>query len=521
VDQQQRLLLAFALSILLWFGYQELVLKPYEAPAPIPGETATGNGSVSNTTLPPPPVATAKPTEGVGAPPDGATVVIDTELTRAILTTRGGRLLSVELKRYRQTVAPDSPPLNLIQPGDVLPITLWLTDGQSDAEVRYATDASAVVVRGSERRDIVLRGALPNGRSIEKRFTFQGDLYEFEVTARTDGPPATGLTIPVMPPLDPTGVGAETAVALQGTKYTYHAVKSLKPEGLPLPQATWSGFATHYFLTAMVPLAGPGDASFTLLGDQPIGRQDGTPQNNAVSFAFYAGPKEEQSLARAGHDLSRALDFGFFWFAAIPLLHALRLLHRVIGNYGVSIILLTTAVKVITIPLTQSTFRNMREMQKIQPQMGKLRERYKDDPATLQKEMMELYRRHRVNPFSGCVPMLLQLPIFVGLYNTLSSAIELRHAPFAVWIADLSAPDRLMIAGVGIPVLTLLMGGSMLLQQWISPQQGDPTQQRVMMLMPLIFTFMFINLPSGLVLYWLVNNVLTIAQQYWMLRTSK
>jgi YidC/Oxa1 family membrane protein insertase len=153
--------------------------------------------------------------------------------------------------------------------------------------------------------------------------------------------------------------------------------------------------------------------------------------------------------------------------------------------------------------------------------MTKLRERYKDDPATLQKEMMELYRRHRVNPFSGCVPMLLQLPIFVGLYNTLSSAIELRHAPFALWVRDLSAPDRLMMAGTGVPVLTLLMGGTMLLQQWITPAQGDPTQQRAMMFMPLVFTFMFINLPSGLVLYWLVNNVLTIAQQYWMLRTSK
>jgi YidC/Oxa1 family membrane protein insertase len=153
--------------------------------------------------------------------------------------------------------------------------------------------------------------------------------------------------------------------------------------------------------------------------------------------------------------------------------------------------------------------------------MTKLRERYKDDPGALNKEMMELYRRHHVNPLSGCLPMVIQMPIFVGLYNTLSSAIELRHTPFALWVTDLSAPDRLMVAGVGIPVLTLLMGGSMLIQQWITPQQGDPAQQRVMMLMPLMFTFMFINLPSGLVLYWLVNNVLTIGHQYWMLRTSK
>ena len=208
-----------------------------------------------------------------------------------------------------------------------------------------------------------------------------------------------------------------------------------------------------------------------------------------------------------------------FWFVAIPLLRALRVLHVITHNYGIAIIVLTALVKIVTAPLTRTTFRNMREMQKIQPQMAKLRERFKDDQTALQKEMMELYRRHRVNPFSGCLPMVLQIPIFIGLYNALSHAIELRHAPFMLWINDLSAPDRLMIGSVPVPVLTLLMGASMFLQQWLTPQQGDPTQQRMMMFMPLVFTFMFINFPAGLVLYWLVNNVLTIAQQYWMMRS--
>ena len=526
MDQQQRLLLAFALSILLWFGYQELVLKRYESPPPpgevtTPGEVPTEGSSTSNTTLPPSPVATTKTGDALGVPAAGATVVVETDVSRTTITTKGGRLLAIELKDYRETVDAQSPPLNLVRTGDVLPVALRLTDGQSDAGVDYSADVSSVEVHGNDRRDVVLRGTLSDGRAIEKRFTFQGDSYHFEVAARLPGKTPVSLVLPALPPLDPTGVGAETVVALQGTKYTYHPVSKLSTEALPLAQATWSGFATHYFLTAMIPLAGPSDASFSLVDQLPIGRQDAAGGDAQAAFAVYAGPKAESSLERAGHDLIRALDFGYFWFAAIPLLHALRFLHRLMGNYGVSIILLTSAVKVITIPLTRATFRNMREMQKIQPQMNKLRERFKDEPATLQKEMMELYRRHRVNPFSGCVPMLLQLPIFVGLYNTLSSAIELRHAPFALWVTDLSAPDRLMMGGVGVPVLTLLMGGTMLLQQWITPQQGDPTQQRAMMLMPLVFTFMFINLPSGLVLYWLVNNVLTIGQQYWMLRTSK
>jgi YidC/Oxa1 family membrane protein insertase len=522
-DQQWRLLLAFGLSIMLWVGYQKLVLERYETPPPPPGEAATQeNSSTPNTTLPPSPAATspAKASGEVAAVPDGANVVVDTDVTRATITTRGGRLLALELKAYPQTNEPGSAPLNLVATGDILPLAVELTDGQSDAAVQYSADVTTLQTTGSERRDVVLRGTLTDGRAIEKRFTFQGDHYEFEVEVKVTGGKAAALTLPVQPPLDRTGVGYETAVSLQGPKYAYQALNKIPAEGLNRPGATWSGFATHYFLTALAPLSGPSDAAYHLVDkDLPVMRQSAA--GDGGSFVVYAGPKDEASLERAGHQLSRALDFGYFWFAAVPLLHALRFLNRVFGNYGVAIILLTTGVKILTIPLTQTSFRNMRAMQKLQPEMTKLREKFKDDPTALQKEMMELYRRHRVNPLSGCVPMILQIPIFIGLYNSLSGAIELRHAPFALWIRDLSSPDRLMVAGVGIPVLTLLMGATMLVQQWLTPQQGDPTQQRVMMFMPLIFTFMFINLPSGLVLYWLVNNVLTITQQYWMLRTSK
>jgi len=200
----------------------------------------------------------------------------------------------------------------------------------------------------------------------------------------------------------------------------------------------------------------------------------------------------------------------------------LRWLHRLTGNYGVDIILLTGIVRVATIPLTQKSFKSMKEMQKLQPQLKRLQEQYKDDQPKLQKEMMELYKSHGVNPLSGCAPMLLQMPIFVGLYQALMHAIELRHAPFALWITDLSAPERLAVAGFSIPMLTILMGGTMIVQQWLTPQQGgDPTQRQMMMIMPVVFTYMFIGFPAGLVLYWFVSNLLGIAQQYAMLRTPK
>src|SRR5262249_51805790 len=168
-----------------------------------------------------------------------------------------------------------------------------------------------------------------------------------------------------------------------------------------------------------------------------------------------------------------------------------------------------------------AAWRSARGGDNTRPQRGGPRARHKDDQVAQQREIMELYRRHGLNPLSGCLPMLLQLPLSVGLYNAISHAIELRHAPFLLWITDLSAPDRLVIGGIGIPVLTLLMGASMLVQQWMTPQQGDPAQQKVMMLMPLMFTYMFMGFPSGLVLYWLVNNVLTIRQQNLLLPEPK
>jgi YidC/Oxa1 family membrane protein insertase len=248
-------------------------------------------------------------------------------------------------------------------------------------------------------------------------------------------------------------------------------------------------------------------------------------------FTVYVGPKDVEILDATGYQLERVVDFGWFSFLAVPLLRLLKTFHGVTHNYGIDVIVLTILIKVLFIPLTNRSMKSMRDMQRLQPQMAKLREKYKDDREKLNKEMIELYRRHRVNPLGGCLPMLLQFPVFIGLYQALSQAIELRHAKFAFWVHDLSAHEcypwpgqgtihgcnEFALFGLPIPILVLLMGGSMILQQYFSPSSGmDPAQQRMMMvLMPIMFTVMFINFPSGLVLYWLVNNVLTIAQQWW------
>jgi YidC/Oxa1 family membrane protein insertase len=199
-------------------------------------------------------------------------------------------------------------------------------------------------------------------------------------------------------------------------------------------------------------------------------------------------------------------------------------IHDFIPNYGIAIIILTLLIKIVLWPLGAKSYKSMSEMKKIQPLMKEIREKYKDDKKKMNEEVMALYRTYKINPLGGCLPMVVQIPVFFALYRMLYQAIELRHAPFFLWINDLSAPDRLFDFGFsipfmqppyGIPVLTLVMGASMILQQKMSPPMGDPAQAKMMMLMPVVFTVIFINFSSGLVLYWLVNNIFSIAQQYY------
>ena len=237
------------------------------------------------------------------------------------------------------------------------------------------------------------------------------------------------------------------------------------------------------------------------------------------------GPKSMNLLNSLGHDLGKALNFGFFNVIAKPCLWFMNKIHSVIPNYGIAIILLTVFTKVLLWPLGSKSYKSMSEMKRLQPLMTEIREKHKNDKQKMNQELMALYKTYKVNPMGGCLPMVLQIPVFFALYRMLYQAIELRHAPFFLWINDLSAPDRLFNFGFsipfmeppyGIPVLTIIMGATMLLQQKMSPPPGDPTQAKMMMLMPVVFTFIFINFSSGLVLYWLVNNILSISQQYYV-----
>ena len=228
-----------------------------------------------------------------------------------------------------------------------------------------------------------------------------------------------------------------------------------------------------------------------------------------TTYQVYLGPKDEDRLKALGVGAEKLVDFGYFTIVAKPLLWFIRFTHKVTGNYGIDIIIISILIKIIFLPLTQISFKSMKEMQRVQPEMNRLKEQYKNDKSRLQQEIMLLYKRRKINPMSGCLPMLIQIPVFIALYNALQNGIEMRHAPFFLWIMDLSAKDP-------IYVTPIIMGATMFIQQKMTPTAGDPAQAKMFLLMPVMFTFLFLSFPSGLVLYWLINNVLSIAHQYYL-----
>jgi YidC/Oxa1 family membrane protein insertase len=287
-------------------------------------------------------------------------------------------------------------------------------------------------------------------------------------------------------------------------------------------QGGWIAFLQHYFLSAWI--ANP-DETNNYYGQR---RNDGTymvgfsgplqeVSPGAIgewSARFYAGPKDQKRLEEIAENLNLTVDYGFLWWLAVPLFYLLDWLHAFVGNWGVAIILLTVLVKLVLYPLSAHSYKSMANMRRVAPQMKRLQERHADDRQKLSQEMMALYKKESVNPLGGCLPMLLPMPIFIALYWVLFESVELRHAPFALWINDLAAMDPYF-------VLPLLMGGSMYLQQLLSPAVGDPMQVRMMRLMPVMFTVMFLFFPAGLVLYWLVNSVLSIAQQWYVIKKTE
>ncbi len=477
-------------------------------------------------------------------------ITVETPLYSATFSNRGPALTGFKLKKYRETVDPNSPPVELFTAQKYIKnyISFYFNnpDLKNSDRLIFSTEKDSIVLKPDQKKeDLSFVYVAPDGIRIEQVFSFSPEKYDIGVDIKItnkSGEPIKGNIESVINDLPPQGKSryysfTGAAVYLNNKMKEY---KASKLEGKNKPDLTgnidWFAYESDYFITAVAPeetketrftgLLQPSGVVTANLFSAPV---ELPPSYEASKkYSMFVGPRDTRIIKKFGHNLYAAMDYGFFDIVAKPLHAALVFFNGFVHNYGVSIILLTILIKIIFWPLTHKSQKSMKQMQKLQPLMKKLREKYKDNREMMNKELMGLYRTYKVNPMSGCLPMVIQIPVFFALYRVLENSIELRHAPFFLWINDLSAPDRLFtlpswvpwIHPPGIPVLTLLMGVSMFIQQKMQPMMGDPSQAKMMMFMPVLFTVMFINFPSGLSLYWLTQNILSIGQQYYINKKS-
>ena len=486
---------------------------------------------------------------------DPKTIIVEHSLYRAEISNKGAAFISFKLKKYRETNGKNSTEKELISKttdtGSVL--TGYYEKGHSDLSDEYFyTDIPGDTIETiNSRREIIFKWTSKNGIIIEKKYIFMPDTYMIGLNISVkNGSDSAIEKIYVSLAKDVTtktnGYSFEGPSALIDKNLEQVDIDDIEDKDLYKGIIKWVAIQDRYFMTSIIPVhvietqfrlslntivqkdkETLKEKTITELRShyvQPAKIDPGTQQEYA--YNIFMGPKNMKLLEGYQNELDKVIDFGWFDILAKPCLKFMNFLYHYIPNYGVVIILLTILLKMILWPLGSKSYKSMSEMKKLQPLVKELREKYKDDKKKLNEETMALYRTYKVNPVGGCLPMLVQFPVIIALYRMLGEAIELRHAPFFGWIKDLSAPDRLfnfsfshvpfMEPPYGIPVLTLLMGASMFLQQKMSPPMGDPTQAKMMMLLPVVFTFIFINFSSGLVLYWFISNIISMGQQYYI-----
>lgn len=562
MDDQKRLFIAIILSIVVIAGWNLLFVAPEtpnqqqsqkqqtQAESGVNSEKSVASSTAGSV------VEDFKPSDGLAAsekPANFRTIKVKTPIYDISISEKQASVTSLILKKFKEGVQDDSPFKQMVPPELTAGIFSLDMEGKSvpgldKAVFKANTELTEDILNDGEKH-ISFSWVSPHGIVVEKIYTFSASTYLIGLDILIKN----GSSVPLKDDIEismPFALTKEGAAFSQFGAYGPEAfisgtLETVKPDDIRKNKedkntlkglVDWAGNGDRYFISCLMPVK-PVQSVIKLSGNESVvvtryihsmERLDPNKQLQ-VSFKCYMGPKSLKVLGDYGNNLKKAINFGWFDVLAKPCLVGMNLIHGIIPNYGVAIILLTILIKLIFWPLGTKSYRSMNDMKKLQPLMNQIREKYKDDKPKMNQEVMNLYKTYKVNPMSGCLPMVVQMPIFFALYRMLYQAIELRHAPFMGWIKDLSAPDRLFDFGLaipfmqppyGIPVLTIIMGATMFLQQKMSPTMGDPTQAKVMMFMPLFMTVIFINFPSGLVLYWLVNNVLSIGQQYYIQKKS-
>jgi YidC/Oxa1 family membrane protein insertase len=506
----KRTLLAVVLSLVVLIGWSY-----FFTPKPVPKEPVTvpsgQEASPSTAEAPAKPEAITPgpqvpmeyaPVAGAGV----SDVVVETDLFKAVFSTEGAIVKHWELKKYKDN---NGMPVVLLKEPGVVPALGILFEGPNSnipQKFIYTVNTKKLTLseRGNAQGELIFSYD-GQGMSIRKKLVFHNNDYKVDFSVETAHTPSYMLPVGTdFGVYDKNGKRAHMGpVVLIGTDRKEFDQKLKSPVYFP-GNINWIAQEDNYFTAAIIPVTPVEGASVWKEKELAEIALKLKPQKN--DFIFYAGPKEYDRLKLLNAGLEHIIDFGWFSIVAMPLFWVLKFLYSYFGNYGWAIITLTIVTRIPFIPIMHQSQKSMKKMQKIQPMMAELKEKYKKDPQKMQQETMALYKKYKVNPVGGCLPMLLQIPVFIALYNVLLRAIELRGAPFIFWITDLSVKDPYY-------VLPIVMGLTMVIQQKITPSAMDPKQAKMMMLMPIVFTFMFLSFASGLVVYWLVNNVLGIAQQ--------
>lgn len=504
-----RAFLAVILSMAILFGSQYLYTKYYK-PSEVqqqPVEVKKEDKKQIPQSVQPEPLKKEEPKQ-ISKDIKYREVSIENDVFKVILSNEGATIKSVELKKYKDN---SGKPI-ILTSSDILPLSISKDGKFNYSKVMFNIDDSNVSFKNSNQAVVVFTYNDSN-IFLKRTFVFNKTDYVIDIKEEVKGFGSYYVTLGKdfgifekedSPHWGPVILKEADRIELNPSK--------IKETNTYKEGVKWIAQEDKYFFSAIVPVTKANQ--FVVLpynGDALTGVEFNDGIN---SYRVFAAPKEYDYLKKFNVGLEHIVDFGFFSIIARPLFWFLKLLYSLIGNYGIAIIILTILVRIPFIPIVNRGQKSMQKLSELQPKLMQLKEQYKNDPQRLQKEMMELYKKYKINPMSGCLPMLLQIPVFFALYKILTIAIELRQAPFMFWIHDLSAKDPYY-------VLPIIMGATMLIQQKMTPSTADPTQQKIMLLLPVVFTFLFLSFPSGLVLYWLINNLFGIAQQFYINKKIK
>ncbi|ALC10344.1 membrane protein insertase YidC [Sphingopyxis sp. 113P3] len=573
MDDKRNLIAAILLSAAILLGWNFVADRFFPTPAK-PDVTTTVAGSdgaapaVTPSTqgqpsaLPVPAAAapaaqTIRPVEAVLA--EGNRIPIETPALSGSINLVGARIDDITLTKYRQSIDKDAPPVRLFAPGGTQ-AAYFASIGWSAQDIAVPGAATMWTANGAKltpETPVTLSWTNGTGQTFRIEYSIDEHyLITAKQTIANMGPAAVSASSYALidrlgKPTDPHEQDSIT-IHVGPTGYLdgksvfdtdYDDLEEAPSRTVRYNSAGWLGFTDKYWLAAIVPAKGervtaamssPAANNYQTLFARDF-RQIAPGRQVTTTSRIFAGAKEVSTLQSYENDqgitrLSNAIDWGWFEFFEVPIFKLLDWLFKQVGNFGVAIMMLTLIIRVLMFPIANRQFSSMAQMRLVQPKMKALQERYKDDKPKMQQELMKLYKDEKINPLAGCLPILLQIPIFYALYKVLMLTIEMRHQPFILWIKDLSAPDPLHILNLfgllpftppsilSIGVLALILGVTMWLQFRLNPQATDPVQQQVFKIMPWLFMFIMAPFAAGLLLYWITNNILSIGQQQWMYR---